>query len=123
MLESSFPPSILGPKRVAAVAASIAAALALAAGLGGYAIHEHRSARNLAAANAQATAKLNTTRHEVSDLTDKVNMLVARSEAPPAPPAPSARTATAGKPAPARRLRRIPLQQATIATRRARQRD
>ena len=58
--------SILGQKRVAAIAASMAAALALAAGMGGYAIHEHRIAQNLAAANAQATAALDTTRHEVS---------------------------------------------------------
>jgi hypothetical protein len=108
MSESSFLQSILGQKRIAAIAASIATALALAAGLGGYAIHEHRTARNLAAANALATAELNATRHEVSDLTAKVNMLVARSEAPPAPPAPSARIAPAGKPSAARRLREDP---------------
>ena len=42
MLESSFLPSILGQKRVAAIATCIAAALALAAGLGRYAIHEDR---------------------------------------------------------------------------------
>ncbi len=102
MLESS---SIFGQKRVAAVAASIAAALALAAGLGGYAIHEHHSAQNSAAQNAQTSAALNTTRQEVSDLTAKVNMLVSRSEAPPAPPAPSARIATGDKPTATRRSR------------------
>ncbi len=103
-------PSILGQRGVAA----IAAALAMVTGLGGYAIHEHRTAQNLAAANAQAAAELSTTRREVSDLTAKVNMLVARaqaepaSSAPPAPPAPSARIATAGKPAAARRQREDP---------------
>jgi hypothetical protein len=108
MSETSPLKSIFEQKRIASIAASVAAATALAAGLGGYAIHEHRVAKNLAAANAQATAALNTTRNEVSDLTAKVNMLAARNEAPPAPTAPSARAATAGKPAAARRQREDP---------------
>ncbi|MGA9062313.1 MAG: hypothetical protein WB341_11680 [Terracidiphilus sp.] len=104
MLEFSSLPSMLARKSVA----TIAVIVALGGGLGGYAIHEHHVAQNLAAQNAQTTAALNATQHEVSDLTAKVNLLVSRSEAPPAPPAPSARIATGQKPAAAHRLREDP---------------
>ncbi len=79
MFESSSAP----PKRVAAYAAIVA----LGGTLGGYAIHEHHTAQNLAAKNEQTTAALNETRHELVDLTTKVNMLVARNEAPVSPAA------------------------------------
>lgn len=99
MLEFSSLPPIMAKPRVAA----IAAVLVLTEGLGGYAIHEHHAATNLAAENAQSTAALTATRHEVSDLTAKVNMLVARSEAQPAAAAPEARRASESKPTPYRR--------------------
>jgi hypothetical protein len=100
MIEFSSLPSILGQKRVAA----IAAALVACGGLGGYAIHERHTAQNLAAQNQQATTELNATKHEVSDLSAKVNMLVARNEAQAAAPAPSAQTATASRPPAGHRL-------------------
>jgi len=61
--------------------AIIAGVLALGGTLGGYAIHEHSAAQKLAAENMQATASLNQTQHQVSDLTAKVNELVLQSEA------------------------------------------
>jgi hypothetical protein len=61
--------------------AMIAGVLALGGALGGYAIHEHSSAQKLAADNLQATAALNQTQHQVSDLTAKVNDLVLQNEA------------------------------------------
>lgn len=67
--ETSFQP------RVAVLAAVVVAGGAL---LGGYAIYEHHSAQNLATQNQQVTAQLNSTQHEVSDLTAKMNALDAR---------------------------------------------
>jgi hypothetical protein len=61
--------------------ALIAGVLALSGALGGYAIHEHSAAQKLAADNVQATAALNQTQHQVSDLTAKVNELVMLNEA------------------------------------------
>lgn len=55
--------------------------LAVGGALGGYAIHEHSSAQNLAAQNAQANATLTTTQHQLNDLTAKVNDLAARNQA------------------------------------------
>lgn len=52
----------------------------LGVSLGGYAIHEHQAARNLAAKNAQAATELHDTQHELSDLATKVNLLVARDQ-------------------------------------------
>jgi len=80
-LASPFP--AISRSRVAMYAAGTVVALAL----GGYAIHEHHAAQSLAAKNAQATAQLNDTKHELSDLMTKVNMLVARNEAQSAPAA------------------------------------
>jgi uncharacterized coiled-coil protein SlyX len=60
----------------------------LASGVvGGYAIHEHRVARDLASQNVQTDAALNATRDQVNDLTAKVNALAARSQPQPAAPA------------------------------------
>lgn len=61
--------------------ALIAGVLALGGAAGGYAIHEHSAAQKLAADNAQATAALDQTQHQVSDLTAKVNELVMLNEA------------------------------------------
>ena len=102
---ASLPP-IMAKTRVAVVAGFIA----LTGVLGGYALHEHHAAQKLAAQNAQTTSTLDATRHQVSDLTAKVDMLVARAEAAPTSPAPSAepaRTST-GKPAAARSPRPDP---------------
>ncbi|MGA7340633.1 MAG: hypothetical protein WBE72_10525 [Terracidiphilus sp.] len=90
---ASLSPGV-APRRVAAYAA----ALALGGSLGGYAIHEHRSAQNLAADNVQTTAALNATQHELSDLKTQVNMLAARSQAQAAPPAPAAQTSPGRRP-------------------------
>ena len=103
---ASLPP-IMAKTRIAVVAGF----LALAGVLGGYALHEHNAAQKLAAQNAQTNSTLDATRHQVSDLTAKVNMLVARAEAPPtpaAPPAASPHSAANGKPSAARRLREDP---------------
>ncbi len=88
------------PRRVAAYAAVVA----LSGTLGGYALHEHHTAQNLAAKNEQTTAALNETRHELLDLTTKVNLLVARGEAP-ASPAAATPVVTTSRPA-APRVRR-----------------
>ena len=60
--------------------ALIAGIVVLGGALGGYAIHEHRAAQDLAAQNAQATATLSATQHQLSDLAAKVNMLAERSD-------------------------------------------
>jgi hypothetical protein len=99
--EFSSASGILAHKHIAAYAAVVV----LGASLGGYAIHEHHTAQNLAAKNQQATAELNDTRHELTDLTTKVNMLVARNDAPTPAAAASPRIAKTGRP-PAGHLRR-----------------
>ncbi|HEV2486753.1 MAG TPA: hypothetical protein VGT08_14580 [Terracidiphilus sp.] len=80
--------------------AALAAVVVLGGTLGGYAIHEHRVAQNLAAQNAQQTAALTTTQHEIGDLSAKVNMLAAQNQAQQAaqqgPSAPSARQSALG---------------------------
>ena len=55
--------------------------------LGGYTLHEHRLARNLAAQAEQAAASLKATRTQVDRLTATVNLLASRSELQPAPSA------------------------------------
>lgn len=55
--------------------------------LGGYTLHEHRLARNLAAQAEQAAASLKATRSQVDRLTATVNVLASRSELQPAPAA------------------------------------
>ncbi|HEY2857067.1 MAG TPA: hypothetical protein VGJ21_01460, partial [Terracidiphilus sp.] len=105
MFEFSSPAGSLPVKHIAGYAALVI----LGGSLGGYAIHEHRSAQTVAAHDQATTAQLNDTRHELSDLTSKVNVLVARSETQPAPapPAtPSSQRATASRPAAGRPVRR-----------------
>jgi hypothetical protein len=86
-------------------AALIAGVLALGGTLGGYAIHEHSAAQRLAADNAQTTAALTQTQHQVSDLTARMNQLISQSEAQRAPqatvtakPAAGAHSGTARRP-------------------------
>jgi hypothetical protein len=93
MFEFSAAPASLATKKIAL----IAAAVVLGGSLGGYAIHEHNTAQDLAAKNQQAAAQLNDTKKELSDLTSKVNMLVARADTPPVAPAPD--TAATTRPA------------------------
>jgi hypothetical protein len=80
------------------------AGAALCAGLGGFALYEHNSAQNLAAQNAEQTAALNATQHQLSDLATKVNELAAVNAAQASLAAQSAAPevhASAGHPAPA----------------------
>ncbi|HEX4758829.1 MAG TPA: hypothetical protein VH308_12635 [Terracidiphilus sp.] len=105
MVEFASLPQAAGSKGIAAVAAIVV----LGGTLGGYAIHEHSAAQNLAAQNVQANAALTATQHQLSDLTAKVNMLATRNQEQAAPSAPVARTASTGRrPAAARRLREDP---------------
>ena len=96
-----FEYSTVPPKHIAA----IAGVLVLGGTLGGYAIHEHHQAQALAAKNEQTTAALTQTQHELADLASKVNVLVARTEAP-APPAASAAPAPTPGHSAAPRVRR-----------------
>lgn len=72
----------------------------LGLGLGGYAIHEHSTAQQLAAQNAQQNATISATQHQLSDLATRVNELTAVNAAQaslaPAAQAP-ARTAPAAR--------------------------
>ena len=83
--------------------AYLASAVVAVGGLGGYAVHEHRAARDLVAQNQQTDAALEATRNQVADLTTKVNALAtqqaqqAQAAVTPAP-APPTRW-TAAKPA------------------------
>ncbi len=77
----------------------LVAAVVVAAGGVGYAVHEHHAAQNLAAQNQQVKAELSSTRGQLSDLTAKVNALAAQAQAAAqqqaaAQPAPVAVTAT-----------------------------
>ena len=83
MFDFSSASGFLADKRIAAAAAVIVAGGAL----GGYAIHEHSAAQQLAAKNAQATAALSATQQQLTQLTAKVNTLVAQSEKPSPSPA------------------------------------
>ena len=89
-----------------------AAVVVLGGALGGYAIHEHGTAQNLAAQNAQTTAALTATQHALGDLTAKVNMLATRNDAQAAQLAQSVQQPTqiarGGRPSPAHRLREDP---------------
>lgn len=87
------PPSRIS-KRVVAYIASVVVA---GGALGGYAVHEHRAARDLAAQNQQTDAALEATRNQVNDLTAKVNAMAAQQSAQQAPQA----QAVAATPAPA----------------------
>jgi hypothetical protein len=83
MFDFSASPATLATKKIALSAAAVV----LGGSLGGYAIHEHNTARALADKNQQTTAQLNDTKKELTDLTSKVNMLVARADTQPAPAA------------------------------------
>jgi hypothetical protein len=78
MFEFSAAPASLATKKIAITAA----AAVLGGTLGGYAIHERNTARDLAEKNQQTTAQLNDTQKQLSDLTSKVNVLVARADTP-----------------------------------------
>ena len=71
------PISHISKRAVAYVAGVIIAGGAL----GGYAVHEHSVARNLATQNQQTDAALDATRNQVSDLTAKVNAMAAQQAA------------------------------------------
>ncbi len=86
MLESASLPQSSTYKGIAAAIAAVA----LAGTLGGYAIHEHHIAQALAEKNQQATASLKQTQQELTDLTTKVSILVAREQTTEPAPAPQA---------------------------------
>ena len=97
------------PKRIA----GYVAAVVLCGALGGYAIHEHSAAQNLASQNAETTAALNQTQHALNDLTAKVNMLASHNDAQAAPQAQPgkhepAQIVAGRRPPAARRLREDP---------------
>ena len=102
MFEFSSAGSSLPLKHIAGYAALVI----LGGSLGGYAIHEHQSAQTVAAHDQATTTQLNDTRHELSDLTSKVNMLVARNETQPAQPVANAGRANTARPAAGHTVRR-----------------
>ena len=82
--------------------AFLASAVVAGGALGGYAVHEHRVARDVTAQNQQTDATLEATRNQVNDLTAKVNAMAARqaqaaAAAQPAPNPPR-RTPSAARP-------------------------
>jgi len=87
-------PSPARSPRFAVYIASAVVALAL----GGYAIHEHGAASQLAAENAQQNAALSATQHQLSDLATRVNELAAvnAAQASISPAAVQAPSRTAG---------------------------
>jgi hypothetical protein len=89
-----------------------AAIVALGGAIGGYSIHEHHIAQNLAAKNDATVASLSATQHELGDLRAKVNSLAAHAEAQAAPSNPgaqqSAQIAGSRRPSAAHRLRDDP---------------
>lgn len=104
MVEFASLPQGVARKSIAVYAAIVA----LGGAVGGYAIHEHRSAQNLAAENVQTTAALSATQHQLSDLTAKVNMLASRNETQSAPSASSAQSVTGRRPTATHRQREDP---------------
>jgi hypothetical protein len=80
---------------------AIAGVFVLGAALIGYAVHERSTAQDLAAENAQQTAALTATQHQIGDLTAKVNDLATRAQTQPA--AQPATASTGSRPAAARR--------------------
>jgi len=60
---------------------AIGSVVVLGCALAGFAFHEHESAQNLAAQNAQQAATLTATQHQIGDLSDKLNTLAARDQA------------------------------------------
>lgn len=86
MNELASPSPATSPSRIAIYAAGAV----LAAALGGYAIHEHSAASQLAQENAQQNAALNATQHQLSDLATRVNELAAVNAAQSSLSAPAA---------------------------------
>jgi hypothetical protein len=84
------------------------AVVVLGGALGGYAIHEHSAAQNLAAQNAQTTAALNATQRALGDLTAKVNMLATRNDAQAVSKTQPAQIAAGRRPSAVHRLREDP---------------
>lgn len=80
MFDFSSASGFLTGPRIAAAAGVVV----LGGALGGYALHEHSTAQALATKNAQTTAALNATERQLTDLTAKVNSLVAQAEKPSA---------------------------------------
>lgn len=101
MDDLASPQTTAGPKRLALYGAVVAIGLSL----GGYAIHEHSTAQELAAQNAQQNATISATQHQLSDLATRVNELAAvnaaqASLAPPSqvPSHPASAARTTSKP-------------------------
>jgi hypothetical protein len=76
------------PGMSAARVGAIAAVVVAGGAIGGYAVHEHNTAKTLAAQNAQMTAALNANQSALNDLTAKVNALAAAPAQPAAAVAP-----------------------------------
>jgi uncharacterized coiled-coil protein SlyX len=76
--------------------APLLAAVVVAGGGVGYAVHEHHAAQELAAQNQQVSAQLSATQSQLNQLTAKVSELTVRSETQAAAP-----PAAAAAPAPA----------------------
>ncbi len=98
MFEFSAGPASLATKKIAITAAAVV----LGGTLGGYAIHEHSTASDLAVKNQQTTAQLTDTQKQLSDLTSKVNVLVARADTSPATAPEAAPTTRSARPSGAR---------------------
>lgn len=96
MDDLASPPKSTGPKQLAAFGAVAALALTL----GGYAIHEHSTAKELAAQNAEQNATINATQHQLSDLATRVNELAAVNAAQASLSAPPAQSPTRSAPSP-----------------------
>ena len=75
--------------------APLLAAVVVAGGGVGYAVHENHAAQELAAQNQQVSAQLSATQSQLNQLTAKVSELTVRSEAPATPPAADAAPAPA----------------------------
>ena len=95
---SAAPAATLATKKIAITAAAVV----LGGTLGGYAIHEHNTAQDLAAKNQQAAAQLSDTKKELSDLATKVNLLAARADTQPAAAPEAAPAARPTRPSAAR---------------------
>jgi hypothetical protein len=87
MNESASPSNAIAPSRIAMYVVGAV----LCAGLGGYAIHEHNAAKDLAAENAQQNATLNATQHQLNDLATRVNELATVNAAQASLATPTAR--------------------------------
>jgi hypothetical protein len=81
----------------------------LCAAVGGYAIHEHNTARELAAENAQQNATISATQHQLSDLATRVNELAtvnaAQASLAPPPTQPAAHVVAGPRTSPTHRVK------------------